>query len=313
MRFTPVLQPKVWGGKKLQTLNKSIGDTITGESWEVSAMPGFESTIDQGVYQGYKLNELWQQFGKQIGGNLYKNSDFPLLIKFLDAAENLSVQVHPNDQQAEQISVAQGKTEMWYVLQADSQARIYLGFQKEISKEKLQEILQQGNVVEHLRQYKPVAGDCFFVPAGTVHAIGGGVLLAEIQQNSDTTYRLYDWDRNGTAQNPRELHIEQGLQVFNPKSENAAKCSYDTTPNQLNPMVRSAYFATNYLKVQGEFQHQMSQTFCILMCTKSSGIMHYGSESLEFYAGDTFLLPAELKEFSIRATDAELLHISPVG
>ncbi len=202
LRFHPFLRPMVWGGRRLEWLGKALpaGEPY-GESWEVSDHPLHHSVVAVGPSAGRTLHEL-----------VRPQRGFPWLIKFLDAADWLSVQVHPDDERAAQLRPGEGgKTEAWYVLDAEPEARIYAGLLPGVDERALRRALQQGNVSECLHSFRPRPGDCVFLPAGTVHAVGGGVLLAEVQQTSDATFRLYDWGRRDARGQARPLHVEESL------------------------------------------------------------------------------------------------------
>ncbi len=208
--FSPAFHERVWGGRNLEKLlDKKLPDQTTiGESWEIYDT----NTITNGKYSGYTLKQLLSEFPKEIGGSLYKGGDFPLLVKFLDAQEWLSVQVHPNDDLAQDLEgQPRGKTECWYIIEAEPDAAIIYGFSKKITHQDFRDAIDNGNVKELLHFVNVKKGDFIFVPAGTIHALGKGVIIYELQQTSDTTYRLYDWDRLGLDGAPRELHIDKGL------------------------------------------------------------------------------------------------------
>jgi mannose-6-phosphate isomerase len=213
--FTPYARPQVWGQRRLEAkLGKALPPAGTyGESWEISAHPHHQSRVAEGPLAGRSLAELWRDCPHDIYGT---HSDppakFPLLIKYLDCHEQLSVQVHPTDQiAAELLPGEMGKTEAWVIIDAEPTARIYAGLRHGTTREQLEEHLKQGTVADCLHHFAPRPGDCLFLPAGTVHAVGGGVLMAEVQQSSDATFRLFDWNRLGTDSKPRELHIAQSL------------------------------------------------------------------------------------------------------
>jgi mannose-6-phosphate isomerase len=216
LRFRLLVRRYLWGSRRLETcLGKPIGPgNDYAESWEVSDHGADQSIIDQGPLAGITLGELVHQRGPELFGRHHPQPRFPLLIKFLDAARALSVQVHPNDDQAARMNPPDlGKTEAWYILSADPGSAIYAGLRPGVDHRQLADAIRQGTCENLLHQFHPKAGDCLFIPAGTVHALGAGLLVAEVQQSSDTTFRLYDWNRVGSDGKPRPLHVEQGLDV----------------------------------------------------------------------------------------------------
>ncbi|MBN4082894.1 class I mannose-6-phosphate isomerase, partial [bacterium AH-315-A23] len=235
IKFEPILKDKIWGGEKLKTLfNKKSTRKDIGESWEVSDVNGNVSVVTNGDLKGKTLQEILRLYKDQlVGENVYKNfgDNFPLLIKFIDAKEALSIQVHPNDDLAKERHNSFGKTEMWYVMQAEDEGDLIVGFNKDSSKEEYVEHLENKKLLEILNQEKVKKGDVYFIPTGRIHAIGAGVLLAEIQQTSDITYRVYDWDRLDDEGNSRELHTELALDAIDYSSEKKYTTDYKTETN----------------------------------------------------------------------------------
>jgi mannose-6-phosphate isomerase len=215
-RFRLLVRRYLWGNRALATcLGKPLGPgNDYAESWEIADHGADQSVVDQGPLAGTTLGELVQQRGAELLGRHHPYSRFPLLVKFLDAAQALSVQVHPNDEQASRLDPPDfGKTETWYILSAEPGSRIYAGLRPGVNRQQLASAIRQGTCETLLHHFEPKAGDCLFIPAGTVHALGAGLLVAEVQQSSDTTFRLYDWNRVGPDGKPRPLHVEQGLAV----------------------------------------------------------------------------------------------------
>jgi mannose-6-phosphate isomerase len=219
LRFRPLFRRYMWGGRRLQTmLGKPIGQEDCAESWEIVDHGADQSVVVNGPLAGWTLHQLIVRHGPELLGQHYPQSRFPLLLKLLDCHRDLSVQVHPNDQQAALLTPPDmGKTEAWVVLHADPGSRIYAGLKSGVDRRTLQQGLETGRVTDCLHWFSPQVGDCVFIPAGTVHALGAGLVVAEIQQASDTTFRLYDWDRIGPDGQPRPLHIQQALDVINYK------------------------------------------------------------------------------------------------
>ena len=227
LQFEPILKERIWGGEKLKTiLNKSITSKITGESWELSTVEGDVSIVSNGEIKGKTLMELIVETPNELLGTKVHErfgKQFPLLFKYLDAREDLSIQVHPNDKLAKERHNSFGKTEMWYVMQADADSRIIVGFKENSSKEEYLKHLKDNTLVSILDNVKAKAGDIFFLETGTVHAIGAGLVVAEIQQTSDITYRLYDFDRVDAQGNKRELHVDLALDAINYNKVNTQK------------------------------------------------------------------------------------------
>ncbi len=213
LTFEPYLRPQVWGGRRLAELGKALPPGTFGEAWEISAHPHHVSLVAEGPLRGRSLAELWAAMPRALyGSHRTPPTRFPLLVKFLDCEQLLSVQVHPTDELARELAVDEaGKTEAWIVLAAGPEARIYAGLKPGVSRQQLVEQLRDVGIADCLHSFRPKAGDCLFLPAGTVHAVGGGVLMAEIQQSSDATFRLFDWNRSGADGRARPLHVEQAL------------------------------------------------------------------------------------------------------
>ena len=212
LKFDPILRPVLWGGTKIKHLKGiEINSDSIGESWELSAVPGSVSVISNGVYKGASIQELLEQFGEDVvGSKVFKEfgTTFPLLIKFIDAAKDLSIQVHPNDVIAQERHQCLGKTELWYILEAKEQSSLYSGFSQSVSKEEFLDKIRKNEVVDVLNKFYTKRGDIFYLPAGRVHSIGAGNFLVEIQQTSNITYRVYDYDRVDKNGKKRELHTD---------------------------------------------------------------------------------------------------------
>ncbi|WP_330441922.1 type I phosphomannose isomerase catalytic subunit [Flavobacterium sp. C4GT6] len=310
--FEPILKDRIWGGTKLQSdLGKNIPTETTGESWELSAVTGDVSVVSEGVYKNKPLSELLEQFPQEIlGQKIHEQfgTQFPLLFKFLDARDDLSIQVHPNDELAKQRHNSFGKTEMWYVMQADEGARIIVGFKHKSSPEEYVEHLNNKNLIEILNEVEVKKGDVFFLETGTIHAIGAGIVIAEIQQTSDITYRIYDWNRVDAQGKSRELHVEQALDAMNYNTTDTQK-HYAQTENSANVMVNCPYFTTSYFPLKGEASvNKDGRSFTVYICTEGEYSFENDGKSYSFKKGDTILVPAALKDFSLRG-EATLLEI----
>ncbi|WP_108869569.1 type I phosphomannose isomerase catalytic subunit [Aquimarina aquimarini] len=312
LKFQPILKEKIWGGNKLKTiLNKQTSKTNVGESWEISTVGEDISIIENGEFAGRKLTGLIGEYTSELlGEKVYQEfgNQFPLLIKFIDAKEDLSVQLHPNDELAKKRHNSFGKTEMWYVVQADTDAELIVGFDKDTSKEEYEAFLEKGKITELLNFEKISEGDSYFIKAGRIHAIGGGALIAEIQQTSDITYRVYDWDRKDDEGNERELHTDLALDALDFTSDRSFKLTYDKSKNKVNNLISGTYFTTSIINVDGVFERDYKEldSFKILMCVKGNGTINTGiySEAISF--GETILIPRSIENLSIVSDSAEM-------
>lgn len=315
IKFVPILKERLWGGVKLKTwFNKPIENEITGESWEVSAVPGDVSVVANGNFQGKTLQELIEMYPNELlGKRVYERfgKEFPILIKFIDAREDLSIQVHPNDVLAKQRHNSFGKTEMWYVMQADPDARLIVGFNKDVTRQEYQQHLSDGTLTEIMNYESVSEGDTFFINTGKVHAIGAGIIIAEIQQTSDITYRVYDFNRKDKNGNLRELHTEQALDAIDYQKKDDFKVTYNRQENTTNAMVSCPYFITNYLKLDANFHKEIASedSFHIYMCVKGSGRISDGSTTLEINCGETVLFPASCEKLYVETENIELLEV----
>ncbi|MFZ0597710.1 MAG: type I phosphomannose isomerase catalytic subunit [Flavobacterium sp.] len=312
LQFDPILKERIWGGEKLQTLlNKPIVSDITGESWELSTVEGDVSVIANGELKGKSLTELIDQAPNEILGTaVYTRfgNQFPLLFKYLDAREDLSIQVHPNDKLAKERHNSFGKTEMWYVMQADDDARIIVGFKEDSGKEEYVKHLNDKTLVSILDDVKAKAGDVFFLETGTVHAIGAGLVVAEIQQTSDITYRLYDFDRKDAQGNTRELHVDLALDAINYNKVDTHK-KYETTVNTSNVIVDCPYFTTNIIPLEGKIEsNKNGETFTVYMCIEGSFEIRYENVNYRYRKGDTVLIPADMRSYVLEGS-ASILEV----
>ena len=312
LQFEPILKERIWGGEKLKTiLNKPITSKITGESWELSTVEGDVSVVSNGVLKGKSLMELIDEAPNEIlGTRVYERfgKQFPLLFKYLDAREDLSIQVHPNDKLAKERHNSFGKTEMWYVMQADADSRIIVGFKENSSKEEYLKHLNDNTLVSILDGVKAKSGDVFFLETGTVHAIGAGLVVAEIQQTSDITYRLYDFDRVDAQGNKRELHVDLALDAINYNKVDTQK-KYETKENVSNTVVDCPYFTTNLIPLESKIEASKSnETFTVYMCIEGSFEIEMDGFKHTYIKGDTVLVPAAINSF-ILSGKASILEI----
>lgn len=303
LQFEPILKDRIWGGTKLKTyLNKPIASEITGESWEISTVANDVSIIANGVFKGKSLNELINDFPEQVLGiKVFEQfgKQFPLLFKYLDAREDLSIQVHPNDELAARRHNSFGKTEMWYVMQADDEARLIVGFKEKSSSEEYIKHLENKTLLSILDTKKVKKGDVFFLETGTVHAIGAGTVIAEIQQTSDITYRLYDFDRVDANGNTRELHVDLALEAINYDKVEAQK-EYLKIENTSNEVVDCSYFTTNFIPLNGNLNVNKNQnSFTVYMCVDGDFELILNEEKYSYKKGDTVLIPASLTDFQL--------------
>lgn len=314
LKFTPILKEKVWGGNKLTDLLGKKPLNKTGESWEISSVENNISIVANGYLKGRSLDDLLVEFKEQLlGARVYNHfgNNFPLLFKFIDAKEDLSVQLHPDDILAMKYHNSFGKTEMWYIVQAEEEARIILGFQSEMNESKYVEKLSENKITEILHSEKVKAGDSFLIEPGTVHAIGAGVVLAEIQQTSDITYRIYDWDRLGIDGKPRELHQELALEAINFKPLKA-KLNYKSIENKVEQLCSSLYFKTNRLLLTKNCHRDLStlDSFAVYMCVDGKATIETSNNSEEIKKGETLLIPAAITNIEIRTEAATILEVS---
>jgi mannose-6-phosphate isomerase len=313
LTFKPIFKERIWGGTKLKDiLNKSFDGNNIGESWELSTVANDVSVVSNGRFAGLSLNELIEKYPTELLGSKSIEKfglEFPLLFKFLDAKEDLSIQVHPNDELAKKRHNSFGKTEMWYVIQADEKARLVVGFKNKTNKKDYLIHLEDKTLVDILNETTVKKGDTFFLETGTVHAIGAGVLIAEIQQTSDITYRLYDWDRVDVDGNGRELHNDLAVDAINYEETNT-KVQYKKETNESIALVQCPFFTTNILEVSGNYNwKKKKESFTVLMCTEGGFALVTSNFKAEFQKGDTILIPAIMDEFQIIG-ETSLLEIT---
>ncbi|WP_147677596.1 type I phosphomannose isomerase catalytic subunit [Algibacter pacificus] len=316
LKFEPLYKYRLWGGEKLKTqLNKDYSENSIGESWEISDVKGDETQVLNGELKGQTLKQLISSFkGAFVGEAVYSafGEDFPLLIKFIDAKTPLSIQVHPSNELAKTRHNSFGKNEMWYVMQADKDAELIVGFETEINKEEYQKHLEEDTILNVMHHETVAKGDTFYIPTGRIHAIGSGVLLAEIQQTSDVTYRIYDYNRvDATTGKERELHNDLALDAIDFTYHSAFKTPYETKVNTANKLVHSPYFKTNFIKVENELEKDYSNldSFVIYMCVDGNLEITYSGKIYTLNIGETLLLPASIEAVKLSASQADLLEI----
>jgi mannose-6-phosphate isomerase len=299
IRFRPVLKETLWGGSALRERygKKTRHGTTVGESWEISGMPGASSVVANGFLKGNTLEELTEVYmGDLVGDEVFEKygNEFPLLIKFIDARDKLSIQVHPDDRLASERHHAWGKTEMWYVIDAEPGAVIYTGFRKKTTKEEYLKYLSEKRLVELINVTPVRGGDVFFIPAGMVHAIGAGVILTEIQQTSDVTYRIYDWDRLDASGKPREMHTALALDAINFGLDSSNLIRKSGEINSTVLLTGCPYFHTSLIELDKPVikDHSLTDSFLIYICTSSMVVIECFGQREEVKAGETVLIPA---------------------
>jgi len=306
-KFEPILKPVIWGGSRLCEFKniKPVKDGI-GESWEISGVKGSISVISDGDLKGVSLSELLLGSKEQlVGKKVYEKygNTFPLLIKFIDARDDLSIQVHPDDRLAKQRHNSFGKTEMWYVINAAPDAYLYSGFQKSITPDEYVERVKNNTFTETLQKYYVKPGDVFFLPAGRVHAIGAGCFVAEIQQTSDITYRIYDYNRKDADGNTRELHTDLAKDAIDYTVYPTYKTEYLPTPNHPVKLASCNYFTTNLLDLSLEINRDYSflDSFVIFICIDGScQITDDKGNSVVLKQGETLLIPADTNSVNVK-------------
>jgi mannose-6-phosphate isomerase len=316
IKFQPILKDKIWGGEKLATLlNKQSARKDIGESWEISDVEGDTSIVVNGELKGQNLKQLIAEFKADlVGEKIYTHfgEKFPLLIKFIDAKEALSIQLHPHDDLAKKRHNSFGKTEMWYVMQADDKANLIVGFQKEVTSKEYIEHLENKTLLDILNVDEVENGDVYFIPTGRVHAIGAGVLLAEIQQTSDITYRIYDWDRPNPDGTFRDLHTEEAIDAIDYSAQNSYKTVYSKEQNKASEIVSCPYFTTNVLPINGEvfINHEEKDSFVIYMCVAGNIEFKYQNQIEKLQMGETILIPNCIKNIVVSSEEkSELLEV----
>ena len=305
--FEPNLHEVVWGGNQLRPYKGlAPSEEPIGESWEVSAVPTSTSIISNGELKG---NDLITAINEQPDAILGKkvnekyNGKLPLLVKFIDAKRDLSIQVHPNDDMAMREHGKMGKSEMWYVIKADECAHLYAGFKQEITPEEYQQRIADGTITEVLAAYQVKAGDVFYLPAGRVHAICGGILLAEVQQSSDVTYRIFDYNRPGMDGKPRELHTELAAQALDYHVEPNYRTEYIESSNKAVQIIDSPYFSVRVMEVSKVFHRDLMKydSFIITMCIEGDCKIRVRStgDEIELKEGNSTLIPAAIADYYV--------------
>ncbi len=315
-KFYPILKERLWGGTNLGTLlGKELESDLIGESWELSGVAGDVSIVANGSFKGTTLTDLINRFPEEILGKSVLErfgKEFPILIKFIDAQKDLSIQLHPDDELARKRHNSFGKTEMWYIMDADNDAELIIGFKEDISKETYVESLRNDTLTDLLNYENVSEGDAYFINAGKIHAIGAGILIAEIQQTSDQTYRVYDYNRKDAQGNLRELHTELSIDAISYTRQDDFKVSYGQETNVSNPMVNCPYFKTNFISLNKNIQFDVSDqdSFTIYMCIDGEILIENDFGSILIKKGETVLVPAITSHILLSAERAKLLEIT---
>ena len=306
VKLLPAFKDYLWGGTRLKTdFNKKTDLDIVAESWELSANEDGQSVVTGGEYDGYTLREYIGKVGKEVLGSKARDMTyFPLLIKLIDAKTNLSVQVHPDDVYAGRVENSYGKTEMWYVLDCEPGAYLYYGLNRAISKEEFKERIDNNTILDVLNKAEVHKGSVFFIPSGTIHAIGAGIVICEIQQNSNITYRVYDYDRRDKDGRPRELHIDKALDVTDLKK------APELTQIQSDDdavLASCKYFTVRRLRVKGKAEVGIDDTsFHSLIVTDGSGYINMNDTKTELNKGDSIFVPAQSGKYVLNG-DLEIV------
>lgn len=306
LKFNTIFKEKLWGGRKIKTiLSKDFGDLDNcGETWELSGIEGNVSTVKHGALTGTSIRGLIHEYkGQLVGNKIYQqyNSEFPLLIKFIDAAQDLSIQVHPDDRLAKKRHNSYGKTEMWYILHADIGSTLISGFKRATHRREYLEYYHNGQLMDLLRTEKAVKGDAFYLPAGRIHTIGKGLLLAEIQRASDITYRLYDFDRVDKNGKKRKLNVEQALNSIDFNHYPESKISYTNHLNRDNCIVSTPFFIMNKWIINATMELDRASLDCFKIYIGIGGSGVVAGETIAF--GEILLVPAFMKKYFIEPKD----------
>lgn len=317
LKFKPIFKDKIWGGQKINTV---LGNDFSplpncGEVWVLSGVEGNQTEIENGFLQGNELNELVEIYmGELVGDKIYQKygTEFPILIKFIDANDWLSIQVHPDDELAQERHGTLGKTEMWYILDAEKDSKLISGFSKKVSKEEYVQQLENKSIKEIMNFVPVKRGDVFYIPAGRVHALGPGILLAEIQQTSDNTYRIYDWDRIDQSGMTRELHTDLALDALDFNVYKDYKTKYKIKSNETAEMVDSPYFTTNIIQLDQAIKKDYSEfdSFVIYIAAEGSFKIKFNNEDTHINFGEAVLIPASIESVELfPQTECKILEV----
>jgi mannose-6-phosphate isomerase len=306
LKFKPIFKEKIWGGQKIKTELGLDSRPLPncGEAWVLSGVPGSETKVINGFLEGNSLNDLLEVYMDDLIGEdlFYKyDKEFPILVKFIDSNDYLSIQVHPDDALAAKRKTGNGKSEMWYVLEAEPGSELITGFNREVSQDIYLEHLNNKNLKEILNVEKVKKGDVFYIPSGRVHALGPGILLAEIQQTSDTTYRIYDWDRTDEKGRSREIHTELALDAIDFSLVTNYRTEYRKIRNQTEILTDTPFFTINILDFDQlvNKEYALIDSFVIYICVDGSAILHYDDQQESLKKGETILIPAVMDRLAL--------------
>ena len=307
LKFKPVFRDKIWGGTKIKdVLGMDFGNLPNcGEAWVLSGVRDNETIVSEGFLEGNELNELVEIYMDDlVGGKVFEkyNNEFPILVKFIDANDYLSIQVHPDDELAAKRGLGNGKTEMWYIISADEGSGLITGFNRKTDQKTYLHHLEKKTLTEILNAEKVSAGDVFFIPAGRVHALGPGILLAEIQQTSDTTYRIYDYDRTDSQGKHRELHTEEALDAIDFNVYDNYRSHYPNVLNKSVEVVNQKFFTTNLIHISQPLKREYSEldSFVIYTCVQGNSEIAYPHGKVSLRMGECLLIPNEINDILIR-------------
>lgn len=309
LKFKPILKSTLWGGAKIIPYKQiTSAHTRVGESWELSGVHGSESVVDNGPWAGTTLPELIaREKGSLVGHSVYERfgAEFPLLIKFIDAREELSIQVHPDDTLARKRHHPNGKTELWYVVDADRGATLRSGFARRVTPAEYEASVADDTITDLLREYEINKGNLFFLPAGRIHSIGAGAFIAEIQQTSDITYRIYDFNRKGADGKPRELHTELAKEAIDYTVQEDYRTHYTPIPNREVELASCPYFTTSLYELDKALtcDYASLDSFVVVICTEGTAMLTAdGGQTVLIHAGETVLVPAAVRSLHIEPT-----------
>ena len=308
IKFCPILKQVLWGGNKIISFKQlDVDMEQVGESWEVSGVKDNESIVANGQYEGMKLNDLVALMkGDLVGKENYERfgNEFPLLIKFIDASKQLSIQVHPNDEQAKAKGLKRGKTEMWYVMESAPDATLLSGLKRAITPEEYKAMVENDTITDALCEYRVGEGDVFYLPAGRIHSIGAGTFLAEIQETSDVTYRIYDFKRKDKDGNYRQLHTEAAAECIDYSVESDYRTKYEARKNEGVELAQCAHFTTSVYDLDEPMLLDYSEldSFVVLIALSGECTLSTGDTETQLRAGETVLLPATTQTLSVSGT-----------
>lgn len=308
IKFRPILKQVLWGGNKIIPFKQLDANMEqVGESWEVSGVKDNESIVANGQYEGMKLNDLVALLkGDLVGKENYERfgNEFPLLIKFIDASKQLSIQVHPNDEQAKAKGLKRGKTEMWYVMESAPDATLLSGLKRTITPEEYKAMVENDTITDALCEYRVGEGDVFYLPAGRIHSIGAGTFLAEIQETSDVTYRIYDFKRKDKDGNYRQLHTEAAAECIDYSVENDYRTKYEPRKNEGVELAQCIHFTTSVYDLNEPMLLDYSEldSFVVLIALSGECTLSTGDAETQLRAGETVLLPATTQTLNVLGT-----------